>query len=140
MGPMNRSTDEQPPQVWDPPTPTGNEREGQVLGPVALQLIAAGVAAVAATVLGVGVGWLAFAGMSNDCSPSDGWCGLGAALGGALVGLLVAVITYIVVGVLVIVTRREQGRRAVPITIHLAIPPAVVLTLTILGALAETLS
>lgn len=141
-GHMSGSTNEQAPTSWSPPPPVGTEDpvEEPTTGPVVLQLLAAGIGAVAAAILGSALGGITAMALANDCSPNDGWCGLGAAVGGLMIGLLVAVIAYVVAGVVTIVWRREPGNRAIPIVVHLTIPPAVVLFLLLLGAVAETLS
>ncbi len=138
-GHMNGSTNE---QTWDAPTVPDDELRTPepATGPVALQLLAAGVGALAAAVFGLAIGGATALALAGSCSPNDDWCGLGAAVFGASAGLLAAAIAYVVGGVVAIVRRRSPGTRAIPMTIHLAIPPTVVVVMLMLGALAETLS
>lgn len=128
-----------PPPPPQSPVPPASEHGGEVggSGRIALHVVATGAGFGAAVVGGGLIGWLAAAVMANDCSPSDGWCELGAAIGGALLGLVVAVVAHLVTGVLIISRRRPAGRRAGPIAVHVAIPVVVAAGLALLGACME---
>jgi hypothetical protein len=90
--------------------------------PLALFAVAALVGVTIAFASGVPIGFLAAESALNDCSPGDGWCGLGAALAGIFVGLLVGVIAYVVAGVAIVRRCRQAGRRAGHIAAHIAAP------------------
>ncbi|NNE11665.1 MAG: hypothetical protein HKN41_05400 [Ilumatobacter sp.] len=111
---------------------------GRLDHPVALFATAVGIASAVSVVLGTLVGWFVMASSEASCSPSDGWCELGAALMGIFLGLTVAAIAYTVAGVVVIRRSRPKGERAPQIAAHIAFPPAVIIVLTVLSALAES--
>ena len=119
------------PTVEDPPTGPIRFRH-----PVALFAVAAGIATVIAIAIGTGVGFVAFSSSAASCSPSDGWCGLGAALLGLFVGGAAGLIAYVAAGIVVIRRSRPAGRRSAHIAAHIAFPPAFGFALDIL---AETI-
>lgn len=92
--------------------------------PVALFVVAAAVGIVAALAIGFSVGALMVGAGTSDCSPSDGWCELGAAVIGVLIGAAAGTIAYIVGGVMTIVRCRPDGARSRHIIAHLLLPVA----------------
>ena len=118
------------PAAFPPPDPTEKLQMEpapvRLRHPVALFAAAAGLGLVAAIVAGVGAGGLVMAASSSDCSPSDGWCELGAVVIGALVGVVIGAIAYVVAGVTTVVRCRPAGTRAMPVLAHLAFPVALV--------------
>jgi hypothetical protein len=118
-----------------PPPPTVESTPGRLGHPVALFVVAviAGLGAALAT--GIPAGFLAAQVAANDCSPSDPWCGLGAALAGLFIGGLVALGSYIVAGVTVIRNCRSAGRRAAHVVSHLVSPLLLILLAIIAGSL-----
>ena len=104
--------------------------------PVALFVVAGALGALAALVIGGGVGFLSAAMASADCSPSDGWCGLGALVVGVFMGLIAGGIAYIAAGVMTIFRFRRDGRRAGHVLAHLAAPFALVLIGAILAGIS----
>lgn len=103
--------------------------------PVALFAVAAAIGTVAALITGFAAGALVFSLGSNDCSPSDGWCDLGAAVFGLLAGVVVGTIAYVATGVTTIVRSRPSGRRGGHIAAHLVFPPLAFVTLGVVGEL-----
>ena len=103
--------------------------------PVALFAVAAGAGILAALLVGLGVGAFVMAASGSECSPSDGWCELGAALLGLLAGLTTGAIAYLVAGVAAITHWRPAGRRSNHVVAHLALPVALALTLVALGSI-----
>ena len=123
-----------------PPPPAGPDSEvaeahERLRHPLALFAVAALVGIMIAVAGGVPIGFLAAESAMNDCSPSDGWCGLGAALAGMFFGLLVGVTGYVIAGVATIRRCREAGRRAGHIAAHIAAP----FGFAVLAALAANL-
>lgn len=90
---------------------------------------------VAALAVGFSVGALMVAAGSSDCSPSDGWCELGAALVGLLVGAAAGVVAYIVSGVMTIVRCRPDGARSRYVVAHLLLPVATLTFTSAVGAI-----
>lgn len=107
-----------------PPPPDSEvaESDERLRHPLALFAVAALVGVMIAVAGGVPIGFLASQSALNDCSPSDGWCDLGAALTGIFAGLLVGVIAYVVAGVAIVRRYRQTGRRAAHIAAHIAAP------------------
>jgi len=110
-----------PPPPADPDSEVAASDE-RLRHPLALFTVAALVGIMIAVAGGVPIGFLAAESAMNDCSPSYGWCGLGAAIAGMFFGLLVGVIGYVIAGVAIIRRCREVGRRAVHIAAHIAAP------------------
>jgi hypothetical protein len=75
-----------------------------------------------ALAIGFPVGALVAGAAMNDCSPSDGWCGLGAVLAGALFGGLAGLVAYVGTGVAVVRRCRSAGRRTGHIAAHTVSP------------------
>jgi hypothetical protein len=107
---------------------------------IVVALAAATFGIVAGLTIGFGVGWLAAESAASDCSASDGWCELGGALVGLLIGAVSGAVAYVTAGIVTIVRSRPTGRRGRLIGVHLAIPPALVVLATLLGALTEALT
>lgn len=119
----DRSTCSLPTPLPPPlPNPEVAESHERLRHPLALFAVAALIGVVIAVAGGVPIGFLAAESAMNDCSPSDGWCGLGAALTGIFVGFLVGVIAYVVAGVAIVRRCRQAGRRATHIAAHIAAP------------------
>ncbi len=92
----------------------------------ALSLITIAVAFLAGGTAGLAVGYAVASSSAANCTPSEQWCELGAALIGGAIGIVVGVVAYITVGVVLIVRHRPRGRRAGQIAIHLVAPVVVV--------------
>lgn len=105
--------------------------------PLALFVVAAIIGLGAAVATGLPTGLLAAEAAMNDCSPSDGWCGLGAALMGLLVGGLVGIVTYVGAGVAVVRRCRSVGRRAGHIAAHIVSPALFVVLAGLLSELSN---
>ncbi len=118
-----------------PPSPPAVARAQR--HPAAVSLLAASIGLVAGLVFGFGIGRLVVA--TSECTPTDGWCDLGAALGALLFGGLAGVVAYVVAGVITIHRLRPPDERAIPIAIHVAIPPGLVVLGIVLGGLSEAL-
>lgn len=102
--------------------------------------IAAGLAAALAIGVGIVIGLVVGKASAADCTPSDGWCDLGAAILGLVAGVAAGAITYIVVGVLAIRRLRPNGHRAGPVVAHLAAPPVLLLTLQLIALLFDAIT
>ena len=113
-----------------PQSESARTREGRW----ALSLITIVVALFAGGAVGLAVGYAVASSSAADCTPTDQWCELGAALIGGAIGIGAAVMAYIVVGVVVIRRHRPRGRRADHIAIHLAAPVVVAVVLSILAS------
>ncbi len=100
----------------------------------ALSLITIAVALFAGGAVGLAVGYAVESSSAANCTPTDQWCELGAALIGGAIGIGAGVVAYIVVGVVVIRRHRPRGRRADHIAIHLAAPVVVAVLLSVLGS------
>lgn len=125
--------------VFPPPTPSPTTAgtdgvPSRLPHPVALFVVAAAVGMVAALVVGFGVGALVVAAGTSDCSPSDGWCELGAALVGVLVGAAAGTVAYIVGGVMTIVRCRPVSARGRHVVAHLLLPVAGIASASALSA------
>lgn len=94
--------------------------------PAALFALAAGLGGIAALVVGLPTGALVMAAASSDCTQSDGWCELGAAVFGLFAGLAIGAIAYIVTGVMTIARCRPTGRRSTHVLVHIALPLALI--------------
>ena len=132
-----------PPPPSDAHQMVGPERDTKperFARPVALFAVAAGVSIGIATVLGSAIGWAMSSASASSCTPSDGWCGLGAALVGLAVGVTVGVVAYITSGIITITRHQPPGRRAAHVVAHVAFPFAMIAILTILGALTELIT
>ncbi len=105
--------------------------------PVALFAVAFVIGSVAAGVVGFGLGGLVLASSSSNCSPSDGWCGLGAAIMGLLVGVVTGAIAYVVAGVVTIFRSRPAGLRGQHILAHLTIPIAAYVILAAISGIIQ---
>jgi hypothetical protein len=130
---MNTDVPPPPPRHDAGAGPAPTERTGpspRLTNPYALFAATVAVAGVFALAFGWFFGWAVANAEQNSCAPSDGWCGLGAALAGMFVGGLVGVVTYVAAGVLVIVRCRPRGARAHHILAHLAFPAAAIILLT----------
>ena len=66
-------------------------------------------------------------GAAAQCSPNDGWCGLGAALLGIAVATLVGAVTYVAAGVVVIRRHRPAGQRAGYVLAHVGAAATILL-------------
>lgn len=112
-----------------------------VNGPVRLQnpwaLFAAAVAIATAMALaiGFGIGFAVITSTASSCTPTDGWCELGAVLFGLAAGILAGVVTYIAAGVVTISRCRPKGRRSRHVIIHLAFPFGLYVGLALLQAI-----
>jgi NhaP-type Na+/H+ or K+/H+ antiporter len=127
----------------DFPCPPSSQIEAQTTpsrrlsSPAALFAVAALLGLTAGLVIGLGVGYAAGASAQSDCSASDGWCSLGAALVGLFVGTAAGVIAYVAAGVATVLHFRPSGRRARHVVAHLALPFAAVAVLSALQAVLE---
>jgi len=110
------------PRPLPSPTATSHTGQGPLGHPLALFVVCFGIGLAAAIALGSVAGALSYSTLAADCSPSDGWCELGAALLAVVAGLLVGLVAYLAAGVLAIVRWREHGRRWQPILAHVATP------------------
>jgi hypothetical protein len=106
---------------------------------IVVALIAAALGIVAGLTIGVGIGWLAIESAASDCSPSDGWCELGAALVGLLFGVASGAVAYVTAGIVTIARSRPTGRRGRLIGAHIAIPPVLFVLAALLSALTDAL-
>ena len=79
-------------------------------------------------------GALVAAEAADDCSPSDSWCELGAAISGLLVGGLIGLVVYVATGLGIVRRCRPAGSRAGHIAAHIVSP---VLLLVLAGLIAE---
>lgn len=123
-----------PPTPVEPaPTATTPQRWRH---PAALFAVAASIGIVAALITGFATGILVFSLGTDDCSPSDGWCDLGAAIFGLIAGLAVGTMAYIAAGVTTIVRSRPTGQRGGYIAAHLVFPPVTFVVLGLIGELA----
>ncbi len=102
--------------------------------------IAAGLATAIAIGIGLAVGFSVGAASASSCTPSDGWCDLGAAIMGFVAGVAGGVITYIVAGVLTIRRLRPSGHRAGLTGALLAAPLVLALALQLLSMLVDALT
>lgn len=124
-----------PTQVPPPPPTAGADGAPRLLRhPVALFAAAFAIGLAAAGVVGFGLGGLALAGSTADCSPSDTWCGLGAAIIAVLVGVVTGAIAYIVAGVVTIFRSRPAGSRGQHVLAHLTLPFIAYLALALLSS------
>jgi hypothetical protein len=136
------STDVAPP-VWPDPTPAPSSGSGESERPAttrfarpgALFAVAALIGVVMASLIGAAVGGLILATSSSDCTPSDGWCELGAALMGLFAGMVAGAGAYIAGGVATIRRYRPSGQRAPYVVAHLSLPVASIAVISLLGAL-----
>jgi hypothetical protein len=112
------------------PTPPSSQRS-RLDRPAMLALAAAALGLVTGALAGAGTGWLVYFAASDDCSPSDGWCELGAAAGAVVLGAAAATITYLTSGIALIYRHRKQGHRAGAILTHITIPLATITALPI---------
>lgn len=138
---MNDSASLTPPSASDRPVDASPDDVGPVRripSPVGLFAAAVAVASAFAGVVGTAVGLLVASSSASSCSPSDGWCGLGAALAGILMGLATATVVYIVAGVVTIRRCRPVGERAAHIAAHIAFPFATFVLLSMLHLLTAT--
>ncbi len=103
--------------------------------PVALFAVAFVIGSVAAGVVGFGLGGLVLASSSSNCSPSDAWCGLGAAIMGVLIGAVTGAIAYVVAGVVTIFRSRPPGLRGQHVLAHLTLPFVAYLALSVITRL-----
>ena len=103
--------------------------------PVALFLVAFGLAVLVGGGVGGAVG-LTVAAVSNaDCTPSDPWCELGGAIFGFLSGVAIGVSLYLAVGIATIHRFRPRGRRAGHIAAHLIAPIAIPMILGLITSI-----
>ncbi len=133
------STTPTPPPLPPPPQPTGDPVSGgfadRMPGAIGLFALTTFVGLLAALAAGVPIGMLVGAAALDDCSPSDGWCGLGAAIMGFFLGALAGGIAYIAAGVAIVRRFRAAGHRAGQIAAHLVAPVALLLLAGFLAAL-----
>ncbi len=120
-----------------PPPPPSVPAPARLPHPVALFAVAFGIGAAAALVSGLGVGALVYSMGSSNCSPSDGWCELGAAVLALLAGVVVGAIAYAVAGIVTIFKTRPAGRRGQHVLAHLTIPFATYLLLALLSGIIQ---
>ena len=131
-----------PPHPTDVPacSPTdAADSERPLQNPWALLGVSVVIAGLLAAVIGFAVGALIASSSASSCSPSDGWCELGAVLVGIAAGLAAGAITYVTAGVITIRRHRAKGRRAHAVLAHLAAPFALFTALYLLGVLASLL-
>ncbi len=105
--------------------------------PVALFAVAFVIGSLAAGVVGFGLGGLVLASSSSNCSPSDAWCGLGAAIMGLLIGVVTGAIAYIVAGVVTIFRSRPAGLRGQHVLAHLTLPFVAYLVLAAISSIIQ---
>ena len=125
--PHTGDMNEHRPTVPPPPPPAAEPVASvptRLRHPAALFFAAFAIGAAAAAIVGVGLGGLVLASASADCPPSDGWCGLGAAIMGLLVGVVTGTVAYIVAGVVTIYRSRPTGRRGQHVLAHIVVPIA----------------
>ena len=90
----------------------------------ALQAVGVGVVAGLGLALLLGFGTF-FVGTQAGCSNvDDGWCGLGWFFLGIGVAFIAAGIGYLCAGVVWVLKTEPEGRRALPITLHVVAPAA----------------
>ena len=137
------STDVAPPAWPDPtPAPSSGSLESEqpatlrFAHPGALFAVAALIGIVMASLVGAAVGGLVLATSSSDCTPSDGWCELGAALMALFAGMVAGAGAYIAAGVTTILRYRPPGQRAPYVVAHLSLPVAVIAVLSLTATLA----
>lgn len=112
---------------------------GRLRHPAALFATALAIALAVAIALGLGVGFAVMAASASSCTPSDGWCGLGAAIAGLFFGVIAATISYVVAGIVTIRRFRPRGERARHIAAHLAFPITFWAALALLDLVLGTL-
>lgn len=122
-----------PPPAAEPvvPVPT------RLRHPAALFFAAFAIGAMAAGVVGGGLGALAFHASIDSCSPSDGWCGLGAALIALLVGVVTGTVAYVIAGVVTIFRSRPPGSRGQHVLAHIFIPIATYVLLAAISGIVQ---
>jgi hypothetical protein len=113
------------------PSTTPSHVSQRLHHPAVLAAAAAALGLVTGALVGAGVAWLVYVAATADCSPSDGWCELGAAAGGLVLGAAAAAIAYLTAGITLIYRHRSSGHRASPILTHIAIPLAVIAAIPI---------
>ncbi len=120
-----------------PPTPRAEAAPSpdRLAHPLALVGVAALVSSVVALVTGIPLGALTAVAAANDCSPSEMWCDLGAALLGGAVGAAAAGVAYVTSGVVIVRRCRPAGRRAGYIVAHLAVPVVLIALASLLAGL-----
>jgi hypothetical protein len=127
--------------AFPPPIPTPTPADVPASTPTRLRHPAALFAAAfalgmtVAGTIGSGIGALVYSQGASNCTPSDGWCELGAAILALLVGLAVGAIAYIVVGVVTIFRYRPPGSRSSHVIGHLVFPFAAFILLGAIGNL-----
>ncbi len=131
---MNEQRTVVPQPTPSPPTAAATDVPGRLPHPVALFVAAATVGTVAALAVGSGVGVLVVAAGTSDCSPSDGWCALGATVVGVLIGVATGTIAYIVGGVMTIMRCRPASARGRYVVAHLLLPVIAIATASAFGA------
>ena len=103
-------------QAFPPPTPTPTDVPAptptRLRHPAALFAAAFALGMTVAGTVGYGIGASVYTQAASNCTPSDGWCDLGAAVLALFVGLAVGAIAYIVVGVVTIFRCRPPVRAA----------------------------
>lgn len=118
--------------VPPPPSPT-QVQSTERRHPVVVAVLAATTGLVGGVLAGLVIGRLVIA--SYECSPGDGWCGLGAAISGMFLGGVAGIATYVTAGIVAIFHLRPAGDRGLPVAVHLAVPAGLAVLATALGAL-----
>lgn len=103
--------------------------------PGAVAGLAAVIGIVAGIAIGALVGRIVYGISAGSCAPSDGWCGLGAALFGLGAGVVSGGAAYVVAGVVTIVRTRPAGSRAGLVLFHLALPFVLIALLSVVGGM-----
>ncbi len=123
------------PPPTHPVTSPSAGSSGRLRHPAALFALASGLGIGAAIIVGLGAGTLVMESSSSNCSSSDGWCELGAAILGVLIGVAIGAIAYVIVGVMTVVRHRPAGHRSALVIALLTLPVALLVASAVLGAI-----
>ncbi len=122
-----------------PATPAPAPAAAGTTSPVvrALQAVGVGVVAGLGLALLLGFGTF-FVGTQAGCSmPDDGWCGLGWFFLGIGVAFIAAGIGYLCSGVVWVLKKEPEGRRALPIALHVVAPAVAVAAVWLISVLNQ---